>query len=512
MSDRHDRTAVPGPGAAAPSSASCQGSVDLIFDRSRPGHRGYVLPALDVPAAPVERLIPAELRRDVPPGLPEVTEPEVVRHYVGLSVMNHHVDRDLYPLGSCTMKYNPKIDEDVARLPGLGGLHPDAPAAQVQGMLELLGSFEQALAQILGLPAVSLHPSAGAQGELLGMLLFRAYHRHHGNDAKRTILIPDSAHGTNPASVAMCGFTPRQVASRPDGRIDLEKLGAAIGPDTAGIMITNPNTLGLFERDFAAIAERIHAVDGLVYMDGANLNALMGIVRPGDMGVDAIHANLHKTFATPHGGGGPGAGPVGVSARLEPFLPVPRIARSGESYALVCDRPHAIGRLHPYYGNVGVIVRAYTYIRSLGPEGLAAVSRAAIVNANYLMKQVARDFPAAKQEACLHEFVSSLAWTREHGVKNIDVAKRLLDYGFHAPTVSFPLIVPDAFMIEPTETETQATLDRFAQALALIAREVREEPEVVHGAPHTTRVSRLDEVAAARELKTRWRPVGGGHD
>ncbi len=502
----HKVTGSPLPAQA--SSASCQGSVELIFDRSRPGHRGHRLPSLDVPAAAVETLLPAALLREAPPALPEVTEPEVVRHYVGLSTMNHHVDRDLYPLGSCTMKYNPKINEDIARLPGLGALHPDAPEALTQGMLELLWRCEQELACILGLPAVSLHPSAGAQGELLGMLLFRAYHRHHGNDGKRTILIPDSAHGTNPASVVMCGFSPRQVPSRGDGRIDLDRLSAAIGPDTAGVMITNPNTLGLFEQDFAAVAERVHAVDGLVYMDGANLNALMGIVRPGDMGVDAVHANLHKTFSTPHGGGGPGAGPVGVSQRLEPFLPVPLIARDGDRFRLVADRPHTIGRLHPYYGNAGVIVRALTYIRSLGPDGLAAVSRAAIVNANYLMKLVDPIFPVAKREPCMHEFVSSLAWTREHGVKNIDVAKRLLDYGFHAPTVSFPLIVPDAFMIEPTETETQGTLDRFAQALALIAREVREEPGVVQGAPHTTRVSRLDEAGAARHLKVRWTPAG----
>ncbi len=490
------------------SSASCQGPVSLIFDRSRPGHRGHELPALDVEAPAADELIPAALRRRRAPGLPEVTEPEVVRHYIGLSTMNHHVDRDLYPLGSCTMKYNPKINEDLARMAPLGGLHPLAPESLTQGMLGLLWHFERELAEILGLPAVSLQPSAGAQGELLGMLLFRAYHDHHGNHDKRTILFPDSAHGTNPASVVMCGFAPRQVGSGSDGRIDLEQLREAIGDDTAGIMITNPSTLGLFEREFGQVAEAIHAVDGLVYMDGANLNALMGIARPGDMGVDVVHTNLHKTFSTPHGGGGPGSGPVGVSEKLEPFLPVPRVERRQDRFVLSADHPHTVGRLHPFYGNAGVIVRAYAYIRELGPQGLAAVSRAAIVNANYLMKKVDPIFPVPKREPCMHEFVASLAWTREHGVKNMDVAKRLLDYGFHAPTVSFPLIVPDAFMVEPTETETQATLDRFAEALAEIAEEVRRDPETVRGAPHETRVSRLDEAGAARTLKVRWEPPG----
>ena len=487
--------------------ACCRGSVNLIFEHSVPGHRGYRLPRLDLEAPAAEELVPAALLRKAPPHLPEVTEPEVMRHFIGLSTLNHHVDRDLYPLGSCTMKYNPKFNEDIARLPALGLLHPEAPAACVQGMLELLWNFQRDLAKVLGLSAVSFAPAAGAHGEMLGMKLFRAYHDHHGNDQKRTILIPDSAHGTNPASVVMCGFTPKQIDSGPDGRIDLEKLKGVIGDDTAGIMVTNPNTLGLFEGDLGKIAQLIHAVDGLVYMDGANLNALMGIASPGDMGVDAIHTNLHKTFSTPHGGGGPGSGPVGVSAKLEPFLPIPILERRGETFAFTTDRPHACGRMHPFYGNIGVIVRAYTYMRMLGGEGLAAVSRAAIVNANYLMNKVAKSFPATQREACMHEFVSSLAWTRNQGVKNIDVAKRLLDYGFHAPTVSFPLIVPDAFMIEPTETETRASLDRFATVLEQIATEIRATPEVVRGAPHRTRVGRLDEVAAARALKVRWQPV-----
>jgi len=493
-------------------SAACRGSVGLIFDRSQPGHRGFELPGLDVPVSELSELLPASLLRQDPPRLPEVTEPEVVRHYIGLSLLNHHVDRDLYPLGSCTMKYNPKINEDIARVPGLGGIHPDAPREAVQGMLALMWQFERDLAAVLDMDAVSLHPAAGAQGEMLGMKLFRAYHDHHGN-RKRTILIPDSAHGTNPASVAMVGYQPVQVASGDDGRIDSEKLLGMIDEETAGIMITNPSTLGLFEPEIGRVAERMHAVDGLVYMDGANLNAFMGLASVGAMGVDAIHVNLHKTFSTPHGGGGPGAGPVGVDKKLEPFLPTPRVVKDGDGFRMTCEAPHTIGRMHPYYGNVGVIVRAMVYLRTLGAEGVRAVARAAMVNANYLKHKVDPIFPVAKPGPCMHEFVSSLAWTRQHGVKNIDVAKRLLDYGFHAPTVSFPLIVPDAFMIEPTETETSGSLDRFAGALARIANEVREHPEVVASAPHATRVGRLDEAGAARRLKIRYeKPEDAGAD
>jgi len=377
----------------------------------------------------------------------------------------------------------------------------------VQGMLELLWHVGEELRVIVGMDAISLQPSAGAQGEMLGMKLVRAYHRRRGQ-ARSKVLIPDSAHGTNPASIALTGFTPVQVPSRPDGRIDLAALEKLVTPETAAIMITNPSTLGLFEGQIREISDRIHAVDGLVYMDGANLNALVGLARPGDMGIDIVHLNLHKTFATPHGGGGPGAGPVAVKAALEELLPVPQIGREGERLRIVSERPHSVGRLHSYYGNVGVIVRAYAYIRSLGPEGLRAVSRAAIVNANYLMKQVEGAFPVAKREACMHEFVSSCVWTRQHEVRNIDVAKRLLDYGFHAPTVSFPLIVPDALMIEPTETETRATLDRFAAALRAIATEVRERPAEVRSAPRCTPVGRLDEAEAARRLRLRWTPPG----
>jgi glycine dehydrogenase subunit 2 len=483
------------------------GSIELIFERSVPGHRGYRFPVLDVPGAKTEGEIPPALRRAAAPDLPEVSEPEVARHYVTLSHLNHHVDKALYPLGSCTMKYNPKINEELAALPGLAQVHPDAPEDAVQGMLELLWLAAEALRETVGMDAISLHPSAGAQGEMLGMKLVRGYHRRRGRTPHK-VLIPDSAHGTNPASIALSGLTPVQIGSRPDGRIDLPALERVIDAETAAIMITNPSTLGLFERDIRAIAERIHAVDGLVYMDGANLNALVGLARPGDMGVDIVHLNLHKTFSTPHGGGGPGAGPVAVRAPLEELLPVPLVAREGERYRIVAARPHTIGRLHPYFGNVGVIVRAYAYIRSLGPEGLRAVSRAAIVNANYLMKKVDGAFPVAKREACMHEFVSTCVWTRQHEVRNIDVAKRLLDYGFHAPTVSFPLIVPDALMIEPTETETRASLDRFAAALHAIAAEVRERPADVRAAPTCTPIGRLDEAEAARRLRLRWTRAG----
>jgi glycine dehydrogenase subunit 2 len=480
--------------------------VELIFERSVPGHRGFELPRLDVPPADDEE-IPAELRRTRAPRLPEVSEPEAARHYIALSRLNHHVDRSLYPLGSCTMKYNPKVNEDLARLPGLAALHPDAPEEAVQGMLELLWRAGEALRETVGLAAISLHPAAGAQGEMLGMKLVRGYHRRRGR-AKARVLIPDSAHGTNPASVALAGFTPVQIGSRPDGRIDRAALERAIDDDTAAIMITNPNTLGLFENEIVEIADALHRAGGLVYMDGANLNALVGLARPGDMGVDIVHINLHKTFSTPHGGGGPGAGPVAVTEELAELLPVPRVARDGERFRLVTGAPHAVGRVHGYYGNVGVIVRAYAYLRRLGPEGLRAVSRAAIVNANYLMRKVDGAFPVAVREACMHEFVSTCAGTRAHGVRNVDVAKRLLDYGFHAPTVSFPLIVPDALMIEPTETETRASLDRFAAALHAIAREVRERPDAVRAAPSCTPVGRLDEAEAARRAHIRWTAPG----
>ncbi len=477
----------------------------LIYDRNSPGHGGHRLPPLDVPEQRLEEMIPAKLLRSDPPCLPEVGEAEIVRHYVRLSSLNHHVDRAIYPLGSCTMKYNPKINEDLCRLPGLAGLHPMAPPELCQGMLGLLHRFTRELAEVVGMDTLSLHPAAGAQGELLGIRLIRQYHDHRGN-RKRTVVIPDSAHGTNPATARMVGYETVQVKSGSDGRLDLGALREAVDEETAALMVTNPSTLGLFENEIVETAEILHDVDGLVYMDGANLNAMLGILRPGDMGADIVHINLHKTFSTPHGGGGPGAGPLGIKKKLEPFLPVPIIVERDGHYFLDWDRPESVGRLHPYLGNVGVILRAFAYLRTVGGEGLERISRGAILNANYLMQKIAADYPVAYPGRCMHEFVISCSWMKKYGVKNIDVAKRLLDFGVHAPTVSFPLIVPDCLMIEPTETESLGSLDAFASAMCEIAREVRASPETVRGAPHSTPVRRLDEGSAARKLVVRWSP------
>jgi glycine dehydrogenase subunit 2 len=477
--------------------------VPVIFESSRPGAEGYRLPPLDLPPRDLEEMIPSRLLRHKPPRLPEVTEPEVVRHYIRLSTLNHHVDRGLYPLGSCTMKYNPKINEELSGRPEFAGLHPLVPDEHCQGILELLFNFKQELARVVGMDDVSLHPAAGAQGEMLGIKLVRAYHQSRRN-RKTTVIIPDSAHGTNPASVRMVGFEVQELRSRPDGRLDLGRLKEMVNAETAAIMVTNPNTLGVFESDFQEMAAILHRVDGLVYMDGANLNALIGLVRPGDIGADIVHINLHKTFSTPHGGGGPGSGPVGVKEKLVAFLPVPRVVHDPDGFRLLHRAEHSVGRLHPFLCNAGIVLRAYAYLRSLGSEGLSEVSRGAILNANYLAAQVAEDYPAAVPGPFMHEFVSSLSWMKKHGVRNIDAAKRLLDDGFHAPTVSFPLIVPDCFMIEPTETETRASLDSFAESLKRIAEEARTSPEVVTSAPHWTPVGRLDEAAAARNLKLRW--------
>jgi glycine dehydrogenase subunit 2 len=475
----------------------------LIYDRSAKGHEGYRLPALDVPEKPIESMLPAHAVRTKAPALPEVSEPEVVRHYVRLSALNHHVDKAIYPLGSCTMKYNPKINEDLARSPGLAGLHPFAPAELTQGLLMILDRFTKELAAVVGMETVSLHPAAGAQGELLGIRLIRAYHDARGNK-KKVVVIPDSAHGTNPATARMVGYETIELKSRSDGRLDIPRLREIVNQETAALMVTNPNTLGIFEADIEEAARILHDVDGLLYMDGANLNAMLGLTRPGDMGVDLVHINLHKTFSTPHGGGGPGAGPVGVNAKLVPFLPTPIVAERDGRFYLDQDRPQSVGRLHPYVGNVGIILRAFAYLRSAGCDGLADLARGAIVNANYLMKQIEADYPVAYPGRCMHEFVVSCSWMKKHGVKNIDVAKRMLDFGVHAPTVSFPLIVPDCLMIEPTESESRVSLDQFAEILRTIAREARETPQKVIDAPHDTPVRRLDEGAAARNLVVRW--------
>jgi len=432
-----------------------------------------------------------------------VGEPQVVRHFTGLSVLNHHVDKDLYPLGSCTMKYNPKINDRMAALPGFAGLHPLTPAEGAQGALAVLAGLQEALAEITGLPAVSLQPAAGAQGELTAMLIARAYHADRGED-RDEVLIPDSAHGTNPASVRMAGMKAVEIKSNARGKLDLEVVQEAIGPRTAAMMITNPNTLGIFESRIEQVAELAHGAGALMYLDGANMNALVGLARPGEMGFDMMHLNLHKTFSTPHGGGGPGAGPIAVTEVLREYLPSPAIVGRDGRFALDTDRPRSIGRVHGFHGNFGVLVRALTYIWSLGPAGLREMSRNAILNANYLLARLGDTFVLEYPGPCMHEFVVSAVRQKAKGVRARDISKRLLDYGFHAPTTYFPLIVEEALMIEPTESESKATLDRFADALLAIDREVDEDPKLVQDAPHTTPVRRPDEALAARKPRLRW--------
>jgi glycine dehydrogenase subunit 2 len=463
----------------------------LIFDISSPGRAAYTLPDLDVPRASLPE---GYVRDDL--YLPEVSELEFVRHYTRLSQMNYAIDTVFYPLGSCTMKYNPKVNEKAASIEGLSHVHPLQPEATAQGSLQLMYELQEALKEIAGFAGVSLQPAAGAHGEFAGVLIMRAYHESRGDTQRTKILIPDSAHGTNPASSAMSGFSAVEIPSDERGNVDLEALKVQCDETVVGLMLTNPNTLGLFEEHVLEVNEAIHACGGLVYGDGANLNALLGVARPGDLGFDVMHFNLHKTFSTPHGGGGPGSGPVGVSGRLVPFLPGPIAAREGDRYKLVMPE-QSIGRLKAFYGNYGIFIRAYTYIRMMGPDGLRAVAENAVLNANYLKAKVAPHFPVAVERTCMHEFVS-------HGdvqgtdVRALDVAKRLIDYGFHPPTNYFPLIVHDALMIEPTETESKETLDAFAEAMARIAEEARTDPELLHNAPHTTPVTRLDEVKAAR--------------
>lgn len=483
----------------------------LLKELSKPGRSGILLPEPDVPVKPLDELLGRENLRPEPPPLPEVDQPTVVRHFVRLSQLNYSVDTHFYPLGSCTMKYNPKVNEEVARLPGFAFLHPLQDEETVQGILRLIKELERMLCEISGMDACTLQGAAGAQGEFIGLLLTRAWHKHKGEEGKRTrILVPDSAHGTNPASAARCGFTVESVPSGSDGCIDLSTLEKALKPDEKGqlpaaVMVTNPNTLGKFERDIVKVAELTHEAGALLYYDGANLNAIMGKAKPGDMGCDIMHFNLHKTFSTPHGGGGPGSGPVAVKAFLEPFLPVPVIEECDGKLRLSYDRPLSVGRVHSFYGNVLVAVKAYTYIMSMGSDGLTKVSEDAVLNANYLMRKLAQIFPVAFPGLCKHEFVLSLRqFKRETGVRTWDVAKRLLDYGFYAPTVYFPITVEEAMMVEPTETESKETLDAFAEALMSIVEEVRENPQLVQSAPHKTPVSRLDEAKAARELKVRW--------
>jgi glycine dehydrogenase subunit 2 len=457
--------------------------------------------------------LPAAARRANPPGLPELNELEVVRHYTNLSQLNFAIDTGFYPLGSCTMKYNPKVNEWAARLPGFADLHPLAPDATAQGTLQVLWELEEILAEISGMQAVSLQPAAGAQGELTGILMVRAYHRSRGDADRLEVLVPDSAHGTNPATASMAGFKTITIRSAPDGGVDLAAFRAALGPRTAAVMITNPSTLGLFEARIGDLLEAIHAAGALAYMDGANLNAILGRFKPGEAGFDVMHINTHKTFSTPHGGGGPGAGPVGVGARLVPFLPAPRVLREDDgSFRLERpgERPTSIGRLRSFVGNTGVLVRAYAYLLAHGADGLREVSDDAVLAANYLKTRLSGTYDIPYARHCKHEFVASAATLkRTTGVRTLDIAKRLLDYGFHPPTIYFPLIVEEAMLIEPTETEAIETLDAFAEALIRIAGEAAATPELVHDAPHTAPVRRLDEATAARQPNLRWRPMTG---
>jgi len=481
-------------------------SQPLIFERSVKGRKAYSLPASDVPEVPLESVIPPSLLRDAPPALPEVSEPDLVRHYTALSRRNYGVDNGFYPLGSCTMKYNPKTNEAVVRLAGFSHIHPYQPEETVQGALQLMWELQEALAAITGMDAVSLQPAAGAHGEWTGLMMIRAYLQSRGEGGRNVVLIPDTAHGTNPASAAMAGFVTRTIPSDERGLVDLAALKAALGPDTAALMLTNPNTLGLFEKDILEIARLVHEAGGLLYYDGANANAILGMTRPGDMGFDVVHLNLHKTFSTPHGGGGPGAGPVGVKKGLEPFLPKPVVRRNGERFFLDDDRPQSIGKVKAFYGNFAVLVRAYAYIRTMGAEGLRRVAEHAVLNANYVKKQLEPYFDMPYPGPCMHEFVLSGRRQKKMGVKTMDMAKRLLDFGIHPPTVYFPLIVEEGMMIEPTETESKETLDRFVEVMKQIAREAEEQPELLHEAPHHTPVRRLDEVRAARQPVLRYEP------
>lgn len=474
--------------------------VPLLFEQGAPGRQAFQVPPLDVPEQPIPALVPERHLRAQPAMLPELAEVEVVRHYVNLSRKNFGVDVGFYPLGSCTMKYNPKVNEAAAGLAGFARIHPCQPEESVQGALELMYRLERALCEIAGLAKATLQPAAGAHGELAGLMVIKAYHTMRGEHDRRTeIICPDSAHGTNPASASMCGYKVVVVPSDSRGGVDIEALRRVAGPRTAGLMLTNPNTLGLFDEQIVEIARIVHGAGGLLYYDGANANAILGISRPGDMGFDIVHFNLHKTFSTPHGGGGPGAGPIAVTEQLSRFLPAPVVQFDEERYYLDYDRPDSIGRLRSFYGNFGVLVRAYTYIRALGADGLRRVSEDAVLNANYLLHLLKDAFELEYDRACKHEFVLSGRGLKRLGVRTMDVAKRLLDYGYHPPTVYFPQVVEDAIMIEPTETETKETLDQFAAALLDIARQAKDDPEVVKGAPHLMPVSRLDEARAARE-------------
>ena len=486
--------------------ATLQPTLDEL---SRPGRQSLKVP--HPPSGALER-IPAAQRRGSGLGLPELSEPEVIRHFVNLSQLNYSIDTGFYPLGSCTMKYNPKINEWAARLPGFAALHPLAPDAAAQGTLELLWELEQWLIEISGMKAVTLQPAAGAQGELTGILMIRAYHTARGDTARTEVIVPDSSHGTNPATASMAGFRTVTVKSTAQGQVDLDALRAALGPQTAAVMLTNPSTLGMFEKQIEQLLDAVHGAGALAYMDGANMNAILGKFRPGPAGFDVMHFNTHKTFSTPHGGGGPGAGPVAVGDKLLPFLPWPRVLREDDGFRLerAGERPTSIGRVRSYQGSVGVLVRAYAYLLAHGAEGLVEVSEDAVLAANYLRSRLAATFEMPFAQVSKHEFVASAsAIKRRTGVRMLDIAKRLIDYGFHPPTIYFPLTVDECMLVEPTETESVETLDAFAEALISIVAEADSDPQLLHDAPHDSPVRRLDEATAARQPDLRWRAMTG---
>ena len=480
----------------------------LLFESGSSGRSAFYWPA---EGEKIQDQIPAALLRDDISGFPELGELEVLRHFTRLSQRNFAIESQFYPLGSCTMKYNPKINEAVARFPGFALTHPLASVEVLQGALEVLHELQRMLLEISGMEDISLQPSAGAQGELTGLMLIRAYLTEQGGPRQK-IIVPDTAHGTNPASSTLCGYDVVQISSNTQGVIDAAAVAKVMDENVAALMVTNPNTLGLFEKNIVAIADVVHGKGGLVYLDGANLNALMGVAKPGHMGVDVLHMNLHKTFSTPHGGGGPGAGPVAVKAQLRDYLPIPRIVKRGDVFELREDLPKSVGRVRSFFGNFGVLLRAYTYIVSLGGDGLEEASRMALLNANYIRKKLEKSYQIAFNEPCMHECIFTDRIQHKNGVSTLDIAKRLLDYGFHPPTIYFPLVVSGALMIEPTETETPETLDAFVDAMLSIAQEAKENPDIVKTAPHSTPVSRLDEARAARKPLLRWEPTDGKND
>ncbi|NWF54834.1 MAG: aminomethyl-transferring glycine dehydrogenase subunit GcvPB [Syntrophaceae bacterium] len=477
----------------------------LIFEKGAKGRKAYSLPKLDVEKANPEDIWPPKFIRDELEGFPEMSEVDVVRHFTRLSQWNYGVDSGFYPLGSCTMKYNPKVNEEMARLPDFAGVHPYQPEEFAQGAIQIIYELEQYLGEVSGMDRVTLQPSAGAQGELTGMLMIRAYLMDRGNPRKK-VLVPDTAHGTNPASSSLCGYQVVQVKSDERGRLSPRAIEEKMDEDVAALMVTNPNTLGLFEDHICEVAQIVHQKGGLIYCDGANLNALMGLIRVGDMGVDVLHFNLHKTFSTPHGGGGPGAGPVGVKAHLADYLPLPVVVKEGDRFRFEYNRPKSIGKVRSFYGNFGILVRAYSYILSMGAEGLKKASLLALLNANYIRARLKGTYHLPYDFPCMHECVFNDKLQNQFGVTALDIAKRLMDYGFHPPTIYFPLVVHGALMIEPTESEAKETLDQFIESMIQIAKEAETDPELVRSAPHRTKVSRLDEVLANRKPKLRWKP------